>query len=166
MVIPNKGITSQLKDKLEDEDFNLWRLLDHTVNALMRPREKELAYFNVTLEQAFIFHAILLEGGTSTYTRIAEISHRQYNSITTLINRMIKQGLVQKKKISGSKQYKISITKKGLALYEPVTINSIKMIYAGVSAKDKQLLAKTLSTLMENAHDIMGVNKKLPFLPD
>jgi hypothetical protein len=143
----------------------LWRLLDHAINALSRTRELELARYNLTLDQAAILHTLISEGGSSTFGNLVNSTNRRYNSVTALVQRMIKQGLIHKKRIVGSKNYKISISKKGICQNELITINSIKMAFSIIPENDKDLLTSSLSLLINNARKMMGVDKKLPFLP-
>ena len=46
-----------------DEDFKLWRFLDHTRYAISRVRELELARFGLTPEQAYVLDFLADRGG-------------------------------------------------------------------------------------------------------
>ncbi len=82
----------------ESGDFPLWRLLDHTRYMMFRDREVELSRFGLTPEQAFVLDIIHSAGGSTTINRIVEMSQRKHNSISALVDRMAKQGLLRKQR--------------------------------------------------------------------
>ena len=80
----------------KDTDFRLWRLLDHTRFVISRSREKELARFGMTPEQAHVLDILHQSGGKATIQEIVNITMRQHHSISTLVGRRAKQGPVKK----------------------------------------------------------------------
>jgi DNA-binding MarR family transcriptional regulator len=108
---------------------------------------------------------LLDKGGSATMHEISNITMRQHNSTSTLIKRMLKQGLVGKEKMSTGKRYKISITKKGQSIYEKVTRISINMAFSALSPKEKQRLAACLRQLIDKGRDMLGLDQTFPFLP-
>ena len=115
------------RDTSETEiDFPLWRLIDHTRYMIFRLREKELAQFNLTPEQAFVLDIIHASGGATTINQIVKMSQHRHNSITALINRMAKQGLVRKHRTRSDKSaFRILSTKRGEELLKKVPHDSV-----------------------------------------
>lgn len=141
----------------EDMEFQLWRLLDHTRFVIARSREKELARYGLTLEQSHVLDILHHSGGVSTIQEIVNITMRQHHSISTLINRMVKQGLVKKiRSKSDARQYNVVITEMGEALFRKTTRNSIINIFAVLSQSNRKGLGKGLSKLMVKAYQVLG----------
>lgn len=129
-----------------------------------RARELEIAQYGITLEQAGVLHTIHEKGGSTTNAEIANRMIRQYNSVTTLVNRMMKLGLVNIEKSPVDKKFKISMTTKGQDIYERITTNSIRMAFSDLSLDDKKNLSSYLQHVVDKSRDLIGMDKKLPFL--
>ncbi len=147
-----------------DIDFQLWMELDHARSALSRARELELAQFDLTLEQAGVLYTLLEKGGSTANTEIADEMIRQYNSVTTLVNRMEKLGLVKKEKTSSNRKYIVSITEKGRNMYQRATDKSIHMGFSDLSPEEKNQLFSFLTQVVKKTRNILGMDSKLPFL--
>jgi DNA-binding MarR family transcriptional regulator len=145
-------------------DFELWKLLDHTHSALSRSRELELAQYGLTPEQAGVLRTLLEKGGSTTNAEIADVMIRQYNSITTLVNRMENSGLVKKEKSAKNRKFTVSITPKGRQISERVTTNSVNLAFSGLSLKEKQKLTSYLENVVEKSRSMLLMDQKLPFL--
>jgi DNA-binding MarR family transcriptional regulator len=139
--------------------------MDRAMATVFRSFEMELAVYNVTPEQAAIFHVVYWADGGITINEIAEQIVRKYNSVTALINRMAKAGLVSKKMSSKDKKYIVSLTKKGLQTYKTLTSNAIEMAFSGFSEKEKQNLSIYIEKLMKAGRKMLGLDFKPPFLP-
>ena len=147
-----------------DPDWNLWVLLDQTRFAICRARELELAKSKLTIIQASVLYTIQFKGGEITQKQISEFTMRQHHSVSTLINRMIKRGLIKKVKHTGEKGTKIAITEKGKETYNNITKQSIKMIFSTLSAEDKQNMTAYLDVLRNKARGLLGMDYIPPFL--
>jgi DNA-binding MarR family transcriptional regulator len=163
MVINSGGVKVTVVEK-DDIDFELWTQLDHSRCAMVRARELELFQFGITQEQAGVLHTLLANGGSLTNAEIADIMIRQNNSVTTLVTRMEKLGLVKKKKPANQTKIIVSVTPKGRSIYESVTNKSIRMAFSDLSLEDKQKLIKYLKHLTEQGRRMLGMDQKLPFL--
>jgi DNA-binding MarR family transcriptional regulator len=145
-------------------DIALWRLLDNTRSAIARPRDIEIAQYNISREQVAILHMLADSGDSASIDEIAEKVFRQYNTAATLVNKMIKQGLVSRSKTTINKKYKMVITDKGKQLIAKIPHKSIDMAFSVLSPKEKEELASSLEKLKNNGINMMGLNYKLPFL--
>jgi DNA-binding MarR family transcriptional regulator len=133
-----------------DNSHDIWVLLDRTHFAVTRSRLLELAQFNLTKEQAQVLYVLRYFGGSATMTQIASFTLRQHHSVSTLVIRMEKTGLV--------------MTKKGKDIYERVTRESIEMVFSSLSPADKRKLALYLNQLQKRAYSLLGLDYKPPFL--
>ncbi|OGN94883.1 MAG: hypothetical protein A2Y89_01030 [Chloroflexi bacterium RBG_13_51_18] len=147
----NPGFNPYVHD--DDVDFNLWRFLNHTAFMINRSRQKELAQYGVTPEQAQVLDILHQGRGMATISDIVNITLRQHHSISTLVSRMAMQGLVKKvRNASDARRYNVTITEKGRALFRAITRDSITEIFSCLSERDRQELDKGLKKLMEKAY--------------
>jgi DNA-binding MarR family transcriptional regulator len=147
-----------------DNSQDIWVLLDRTHFAVTRSRLLELAQFNLTKEQAQVLYVLRLFGGSATMTQIASFTLRQRHSVSTLVNRMEKAGLVKKVKVPKDKVFKVIMTKKGKDRYSRVTRKSLEMVFSSLSTADKRKLTLYLNQLQKKAHSLLGLDYKPPFL--
>lgn len=145
-------------------DAYVWGLLEHARSLIFRARELELAQFGITIEQMSILHAILINDGSATIDEVASITVRQHNSVSTLVNRMIKSGLIKKVKPLHEKKYLLLMTDKAHRTVEKIPRKSIEMAFSCLSKEEKAQLATSLEHLTENGHELLGHNFNLPFL--
>jgi DNA-binding MarR family transcriptional regulator len=152
------------KKKKALTDIKLWELFDRTSFAIARLRELELAQFGLTLEQAAILTILRRGGGVTIAKEIEHLTMRQHHSITTLINRMIKAGLVNKEKGAEGRSYRIIITENGKSLSEKVTRTSFEAAFSPLMEKDKQKLTDYLNLLLDRARNLLGISSTPTFL--
>jgi len=140
-------------------DFPLWRLIDHTRYMIFRSREKELARFNLTPEQAFVLDIMHESGGSTTINNIVAMSQHKHNSISALINRMAKQGLVRKYRTRSDKRaFRILATEKGEGLLGQVPRESVSRVLSCLRPSEKRQLGVLMSRLMISAYETAGVH--------
>ena len=145
-----------------DIDFPLWRLLDITRYMIFRFREKELADLGITPEQAFVLDIIRYDGGSTTINRIVTLSQRKHNSISALIDRMARQGLLRKSRTRRDKRaFRILSTPKGEQLLEKIPLDSIHNAFACLDVDEKAQLSKYLGRLMTSA--FIAIGSKSPY---
>ena len=149
-----------------DNGHDIWVQLDQAHFAVTRSRLLELAQYGLTKEQAQVLYVLRICGGSATMNQIASFTLRQHHSVSTLVNRMEKAGLVRKVKVSGEKVFKVIMTKKGKDRYDIVTRESIEMIFSSLSAAEKRQLASYLSKLQKKARSLLGLDYKPPFLKE
>ena len=147
----NSDFNPFLRD--DDVSFGLWRLLYHTAFVINRSRQKELAQYGVTPEQAHVLDILYQSQGMATIRDIVNITMRQHHSISTLVGRMATQGLLKKvRSPADARQYNVVITEKGKKLFRTITRRSITDIFSCLSDSDRQALDNRLKKLMEKAY--------------
>jgi len=147
----NSDFNPFLRD--DDVSFGLWRLLYHTAFVINRSRQKELAQYGVTPEQAHVLDILYQSRGMATIRDIVNITMRQHHSISTLVGRMATQGLLKKvRSPADARQYNVVITEKGKKLFRTITRRSITDIFSCLSDSDRQALDNRLKKLMEKAY--------------
>ena len=140
-----------------DPEFQLWRIMDHTRFMIARAREKELAQFGLTPEQSHVLDILIDRGGTDTINEIVEVTQRQHHSISTLVARMARQGLVAKKKnASDLRQWNVAITRKGEQVFRDLTRDSIHRIISCLSSQERTEFKAGLLCLLKRAYEVLG----------
>ena len=138
-------------------EFTTWNIFNRTRDSIYRVRELELAQFGLTVEQSMILSLLINRGRSATPKTIEDYTMRQYNSISALINRMIRMNLVAKRKNPESKKTEILITRYGDDLYNKIPIHSLEMVFSSLKEKDIERLFKYSNILLKKARDLLGL---------
>ena len=156
-----------MENILNDDDYMLWRLISQTTNAIRKARERELIKFDLTRTMAAILMISEATGGQVTPYKIASWLIREPHSISNLLVRMEKAGLIEKKKQPGKKKaVHIQITDKGRQAYlEAIKLESVRKILSAVSKYQRQYLIPILRTMRDEALSQVWLKRKLPFPP-
>jgi DNA-binding MarR family transcriptional regulator len=145
-------------------DSYIYGLLEHAQSLIVRARGLELAQFGITREQMSVLHAVLISDGAATIEEIGTIIIRQHNSVSTIVSRMSKLGLVKKERNDQEKKFRVMLTEKARKIISSVPRKSIEIVFDCLSAQEKEQLASHLEKLVRQGHEIMGHNFNLPFL--
>lgn len=148
----------------ENEDLNLWVLLEQTFFVMARNRDLELKHYGLTPAQASVLFTLIKNKGQATQNEIADLTIRQHHSVSTLVNRMVNIGLVEKIQSGNSNKSYVAITEKGRKTYLETKRTSLEMIFSVLSKEDKELLASLLKPLLKEAKILLGIDYKPPFL--
>jgi DNA-binding MarR family transcriptional regulator len=151
--------------KKNDPEINLAILFDHALSLMANAIELELKQFNTNQSQIRVLSMLSREKRPVTIDELANWSLKEFNSVSTLINRMEKKGLIKKIKKHGDLKTYITLNDKGNILYHlEVTEHSIHLILNKLSAEEKQQFEGTLKKIRDNSRDILGMDFKPPFL--
>jgi DNA-binding MarR family transcriptional regulator len=96
-----------------EDCFTSWLLLDYTRFSIARLRNIELAKIEITPEQAAILQILMRNDGKSTIREISYSWMRQLHSVSTLVRRMEKQGLISIVKYPKRKKLDVVISDRG-----------------------------------------------------
>ncbi|MFC1946991.1 MarR family winged helix-turn-helix transcriptional regulator [Chloroflexota bacterium] len=140
------------------DDYDIWGKVTEVNKLIGKARSIELSSINLTPEQSHILRILMASGGTSTINEIADITLRTHNTVSILVKRMEKAGLVYREKKESSKQYLISISEKGSELFKTMPINSIEMIFSVLSEEEKESFSTYLDRLEQEARHILGLD--------
>lgn len=104
-----------------------------------------------------VLQILATNGGTMTPSEIAEWTFRERHNITTLIDRLKRDGLVRVEPNSSDKRsVNISLTTKGRKVLKqamPVAKEIVNRVMLSISEGDAVPLEKSLRVLRKNAHD-------------
>jgi DNA-binding MarR family transcriptional regulator len=151
--------------KANDPRIKLHALLDSTRETIQKAVKMELAQYQMSQSQVKVMHMLAQSEEGLTPGQLSESAIRELNSITTLINRMQKKGLVTKVKKDGDQKTYVVLTDKGLDIYNnTVTERSITLIFDTLTYEEKSQLTSLLSKLQTKARNLLGLDYKPPFL--
>ncbi|MDD5191225.1 MAG: MarR family transcriptional regulator, partial [Dehalococcoidales bacterium] len=102
-----------------DQDYNLWALFRQTRDAMIKARERELEKHGISSIQAAVLFTIQDIGPEATPAEISRRLVREPHSISGLLSRMEKQGVIKRAKdLPKRNMVRISLTAKGRELYQ------------------------------------------------
>jgi DNA-binding MarR family transcriptional regulator len=151
--------------KIDPNNYQLWRLFFIAQASMSRVRDLELAAIGVTPEQSGALF-LLAARGKSTIGEMANAWCRQRNSVSTLMERMAKQGLVTKVKLPGQRDIEINITPKGREMHKRVLEDSGQVfdtIFSQFSDPERQGFAYCLKKVLSRSRSILeDDNENIP----
>ncbi len=139
-------------------DEPLWSLLDRTRFAIARLRELELAQFGLTIEQSAALKIIASHGGSSNAGELEHLTMRQPNTVSTLISRMARVGLVSRQREGTDRRYTVSLTEKGSAILDRVTQTSFTSVFSCLSTAENRELTRLLRVIQKRARSLLRVS--------
>ena len=161
-----KEIEKIRASKKHDPEINLYILLDQTDSIVINAVELEFKHLSVTQPQVRILTMLSRENRPVTLEELSNWTLKEFNSVSTLINRMEKKGLVKKTKKNGNFKTYVTLTEKGSKLYhQGVTERSIHLIFDKLSKEERQQLKELLMKVRNNTRELLGLDYRPPFLP-
>ena len=131
--------------------LRVWLLLHRVRDALALCEDSMLAEYGITTEQFAVLASVRSRGGSLRPTDLALILERSPNSISMLVDRMVKAGLVKRTRDRVDRRVvNVALTDKGKQTVEPAVPASwefIQKILSPVSDKDRHSLAALLETI-------------------
>lgn len=166
MKLVQKEIESIRNVKKNDQEINLYILLDQTTSIVTNAVELELKHLRITQPQVRVMTMLSREDRPVTLEELANWTLKEFNSVSTLINRMEQKGLVKKIKKEDDLKTYITLTEKGSNVYHiQVTERSIHLIFSKLTAEEKKQLDSILKKVRDTTRDLLGLDYRPPFLP-
>ncbi len=142
----------------ENSHVRAFILFVQTADAIMKYANSYLhKNTGISTIKFIVLKTLAANGGSMKPSEIAEWTLRERHDITTLINRMRKEGLVtSKRNRKDMRSVNIRLTENGLnvlAHATPVAMDIINHVMAEVNESDAMQLEKLLGGLREKAHD-------------
>jgi len=142
-------------------------LLHQTTDAVLRARQKELDQFDISVIEVGVLVVTQAIGEKATPSEISRRIFREPHTVSALLNRMEKRGLVRKTQDLDRKNLvRVSITEKGHQAYDNSTgRKSIRRIISSLSEEERRQLRACLEKLQNKAFKELIVEYKPPPLP-
>ena len=140
-----------------DEDLELWSLFRQVNHAILRARNKELRPLGISSMQSAVLRRMVIKKAPMTITEISESLLREPHSVSYLLNRMERKGLVEIiRDPQGKKQITAAITEKGEKAYQDGNkLYVVGSTFSSLSPKERGNLKSYLKKLRQRLfHDI------------
>jgi DNA-binding MarR family transcriptional regulator len=148
-----------------NENELLWGRLFLATKLVERAREVELSRVNISLIQAMVLYALKISQEPLTPSKLARMLCREQHSMSALIDRMEKQGLVEKKHDLPSKnQVRVVVTAKGEeAFRRQRSVNEVTNITSGLTSEERETMGACADKLRLWAGDLIRKMQPDPY---
>ncbi len=151
--------------KIEDAKIALYGLFDNTKELISKAVEMELGQYQMSVPQVKILDTLVRSNGELSLGQLSDGTVKELNSVSALVTRMTKKGLVRKFRKPGDGKIYVAITENGQEVYEnTVTEKSIHLIFDALSKTEEHQLQALLRKLHQQARTLLGLDYKPPFL--
>jgi DNA-binding MarR family transcriptional regulator len=148
-----------IKFKFENLDKGSWILLRQAYNLIFRCEDRVFSEYDLTTEQHTVLMAIKNISGPVRITDIARWLDRSVNSVSMIIDRMVKAGLVKRTRDRKDRRTVfVTLTKKAEDAYFPATTagwDLVQEIMSPLSNEDKRTLIRLLETVRDKTYDYL-----------
>jgi DNA-binding MarR family transcriptional regulator len=148
-----------IKFKFENLDKGAWVLLRQAYNLILKCEDRVFSEYKLTTEQHTVLMTIKHISGPVRITDIARWLDRSVNSVSMIIDRMVKAGLVTRKRDRKDRRTVfVSMTSKAEKAYVPATAAGwglTQEILSPLSDEDKRTLIRILEALRDKAYDYL-----------
>jgi DNA-binding MarR family transcriptional regulator len=149
-----------IKFEFENPDKGAWMLLRQIHTLVSKCEDRVFQEYGLTTEQHGVLMAIKHINGPVRPTDIARWLDRSVNSVSMIIDRMVKAGLVRRVRDKKDRRTVfVSVTSKVEKTYVQATLAGwelVKEILSPLSDKDKLTLIRLLETLRDRTYDYLG----------
>jgi DNA-binding MarR family transcriptional regulator len=154
------------KEAIEiNENELLWARLFMSAKVVERAREIELSRVHISLIQAMVLYALKLSPEPLTPSKLARMLCREAHTMSALIDRMEKQGLVKKKHDLARKNLvRVVVTAKGdEAFQRQRSVNTVTNITNSLTKKEREALGTCVDKLRLRATDLIREMTPTPY---
>jgi len=149
-----------IKFEFENPDKGVWILLRQVHNLVSKCEDRVFSEHEITTEQHAVLMAIKHIDGPVRPTDVARWLDRSVNSVSMIIDRMVKAGLVRRVRDRKDRRTVfVTITSKAEKAYVLASVAGwglIQEILSPLSDKDKRTLIRLLETLRDKTYDYLG----------
>ena len=148
-----------IKFKFENVDKGAWILLRQAHNLIFKCEDRVFSEYGLTTEQHTVLMAVKNISGPVRITDIARWLDRSVNSVSMIIDRMVKAGLVRRTRDRKDRRTVfVTLTNKAEEAYVPATTAGwelVQEILSPLSNEDKRTLIRLLETIRDKTYDYL-----------
>lgn len=150
-----------------NEFYDLWVLLARTRDALQCARQQELRQYGLSWEQLATLFAIQSSGNGATIADISRAIFRQPHSVSEMVIRLEKQGLVKKSRsLPRKNQVCVTLTEKGYqAWLKSSREKTTARVLSSLSKAKRERLQAYLTVLLNASLEEIGPKPRYLFRP-
>jgi DNA-binding MarR family transcriptional regulator len=149
---------------LQDQIHDAWTVLAHTYRLIGRLWNKDLGEFGFTREQSLNLLIIKRLGENATPYRISRFQAQEHNTVSDILNRMEKDGLLTKiRESQGKSRVKVRLTELGEQAYlKSQKKDSLVKMWSVLSHKELKQLRSSLEKVRDQALKEFDQDQKWP----
>jgi len=142
----------------------LWAMMNQVYWAMVRATENELRPIGISMIQAAVLFLVKNAKTPATPAQLSRWLFREPHTVSGLLNRMEKQGLVRKAKdLERKNLVRVTLTEKGEEAYQRQSeMRLIRKLLSSLFPKQRDNLMTYLRTLRSRALDELVVKRQLP----
>ena len=148
-----------IKFKFENVDKGAWILLRQAHNLIFKCEDRVFSEYGLSTEQHTVLMAVKNISGPVRITDIARWLDRSVNSVSMIIDRMVKAGLVKRTRDRKDRRTVfVTLTNKAEDAYFPATTAGwelVQEILSPLSNEDKRTLIRLLETIRDRTYDYL-----------
>jgi DNA-binding MarR family transcriptional regulator len=115
--------------KMDNLVLRLWFITHRTRDVLRNCEDKVFGRYGLTAEQYGVLAVMEVLGGSVRVTDLAGGLERSANSVSMIVDRMVKAGLVRRGRDRADRRtVRVSVTNKGEAAFRPATVAGLELI--------------------------------------
>jgi DNA-binding MarR family transcriptional regulator len=153
-----------------DEYFLLWVLIAQTKDSILKARERDYARYGISNERRAVLWDIQNNGGSATPVEIARNLFRELHSVTELLKRMEKDGLISRQSSPGRSRVEARLTEKGLDVFNQSLQNDTdRRIFSALTQEERDCFMSCLWKVRSKALQDLGIPEwrlKFPLNPN
>jgi DNA-binding MarR family transcriptional regulator len=141
------------KYQLDDQRLRTWLLCHQTYDVIFKCEETVFNKFGLSTQKHAVLMALKYVKGPVTISEVAHWLERNQNGISTLIDRMVKDGLISKKRDRQDRRaVQLVMTKKGQEVLEKSTVAGWKLVRGTLTNFSDEDL-RTMNSYMEKMRE-------------
>lgn len=144
-----------------DDDYNLIAVINQTGHAISLARSRELSRYSLSMMRAAVLLVLQIRDNNATPTEIAQWLLREPHTISALLDRMEKDGLIRRfRDLRKKNTVRVAMTEKGRDAYQAsLKRETFHNIMSVLTAEEREQLRATMSkvwlrTLQEVKHEV------------
>jgi MarR family transcriptional regulator, 2-MHQ and catechol-resistance regulon repressor len=139
--------------------YSTWWMMTITRRAMSKARAKELLPYGITTEQAAVLNIVNAIGEKATPAEISRAMIREANSTTSIINTMVKKGLLNTTKdLERRNLIRVSLTDRGYQILKKINKRKpMTQIMSTLSLEEIHQLREILGKLQQKALKEAGI---------
>ena len=115
--------------KTDNLVLKLWFIMHRTRDVLRNCEDKVFGKYGLTAEQYGVLAVMKVLGGSVRVTDLARGLGRSANSVSMIVDRMVKAGLLRRERGRGDRRtVRVSVTDKGEVAFRPATVAGLELI--------------------------------------
>jgi len=140
---------------LENLSHRVWLLLHQTYNVVLKSEDQVFSKYGLTTEQHAVLLAIKYIDDPVMPTKVARWLERNPNSVSMIVDRMVKVGLVRRiRDLPDRRSVRLVISSKGKEILDPATVAGwelVQKILSRLSEEEMRSLVRMLGMVREEA---------------